>query len=190
VDHFLNKEVIVTEKLDGENTSLYLDHIHARSMESNPHPSRTWVKQLHGCIRHEIPEGYRICGENLFAKHSIHYRNLPTYFFVIGVYGPDNICLSWDDTKEWCELLGLHTVPELYRGPWDENVIKGLWKGISTYGGEGEGYVVRTAAAFHYDQFWHSVAKYVRASHVQTSQHWMTEKIVPNLLADSALQHD
>ena len=52
---FSGKKVVVTEKLDGENTTLYSDHIHARSIDSKHHPSRNWVKVLHGNIKHEIP---------------------------------------------------------------------------------------------------------------------------------------
>lgn len=47
LDGFEGEEVVVTEKLDGENTTLYRDGLHARSMDSAHHPSRTWVKALH-----------------------------------------------------------------------------------------------------------------------------------------------
>src|SRR3954452_15840523 len=64
------REVVVTEKLDGENTTLYQDGLHARSPDSAHHPSRAWVKSLHGRISEHIREGFRICGENVFARHS------------------------------------------------------------------------------------------------------------------------
>lgn len=181
---FIGKEVVVTEKLDGENSSLYVNHSHARSLDSQMHPSRSWLRQMHASFKHEIPEGWRICGENLYAKHSIHYSNLPSYFFVFGIYNDKNICLSWDDTKEWCSLMDLCTVPELYRGIWNEEYIKSLWKGLSVFGGEGEGYVVRVVEAFHYDEFWTHVAKHVREGHVTTSAHWMQEKVIQNKLYD------
>lgn len=189
LEGFIGKEVVVTEKLDGENSSLYVDHSHARSLDSKMHPSRAWLKQLHASFKHEIPQNWRICGENLYAKHSIHYSNLPSYFLVFGIYNDKNICLSWNDTKEWCSLMDLHTVPELYRGIWNEEHIKSLWKGISVFGGEGEGYVVRVAEAFHYDQFWGNVAKWVREDHVQTDSHWMEQAVVKNLLS-STLQSE
>lgn len=188
VDHFKGCEIVVTEKLDGENTSMYRDHIHARSIDSKHHPSRVWVKALHGRIKHEIPEGWRICGENMYAKHSIHYRFLPSYFFVFAVYNEQNVCLSWDDTLEICGILGLETVPVLYRGQWDQGVVKSCWTARSYFSDEGrrfdpqEGYVVRVAAAFPYDQHADKTAKFVRTDHVQTSEHWMQEEVVPNLL--------
>src|SRR5579863_5868310 len=89
IEHFVGKQIVVTEKMDGENTSLYRDHSHARSLDSQMHPSRTMLRQMHATIKHEIPEGWRICGENLFAKHSIHYSNLPSYFLVFGIYNED-----------------------------------------------------------------------------------------------------
>src|SRR3546814_8478297 len=73
---FEGKRVIVTEKMDGENTTLYRDYIHARSVDGRSHPSRDWVKQFRSGIAADIPEDWRVCGENLFAKHSIHYTAL------------------------------------------------------------------------------------------------------------------
>ena len=184
-DHFVGKEVVVTEKIDGENTSMYRDHIHARSMDSLMHPSRAWVRQLHGQIQHEIPENWRICGENMYAKHSIHYANLESYFYLFGVCNAENICLSWDETKEWAALLNLVTVPELWRGIWDEEKVRACYTGKSVFDVPGEGYVVRVTDSFPYTSYWDFAAKYVRRDHIQTSSHWMTEAIVRNVLRDS-----
>lgn len=181
LEHFVGKTVVVTEKLDGECTGMSKDLCHARSLNSGDHPSRHWVKQLHGQLRQELPPEWHIYGENLFARHSIHYSNLPTYFFVFGIYN-QNVCLSWGETKEWCALLGLHTVPELYYGVWDEQFIKDMWKGVSVFGEIGEGYVVRVVDSFLYDQFSNNVAKFVRANHVQTDEHWMQQEVVKNIL--------
>ncbi|WP_444997398.1 hypothetical protein [Aliikangiella sp. IMCC44359] len=46
-----------------------------------------------------------------------------------------------------------------------------------------EGYVIRLEEPFHYSDFADSVAKWVRAEHVQTDQHWMYGEIKPNGLA-------
>lgn len=56
-DLFLGQEVVVTEKIDGENTTMYPDHIHARSLDSNHHPSRNIVKQLHGQVNYPSHKG-------------------------------------------------------------------------------------------------------------------------------------
>ncbi len=117
IDFFEGKTVVGTIKEDGENTSMYPDYIHARSIDSKHHESRNWVKALHGSIKHDIPTGWRICGESMYAKHSIHYHHLPgTFFLVFSIWNESNICLSWDETKVWCDLLDLTPVPEFYRG--------------------------------------------------------------------------
>lgn len=202
VDHFVGKRIIITEKMDGENTSMYKDHYHARSLDSKNHPSRNYVKSLWGKIKHDIPEGWRICGENLYAKHSIHYHHLSAYFLVFAIYNEKNECLSWRDTLEWCELLGLETVPLRWWGDWIEPIVRGCWNGRSaSYGitncelcgkktaptdihqhDEQEGYVVRLEDTFPYDQHHVSLAKFVRKNHVQTSEFWMQQEVVPNIV--------
>jgi len=177
---FEGKEVVVTVKMDGENTTMYSDYLHARSLDYQPHASRTWVKTLHGRSAYNIPEGWRVCGENLYAKHAIHYQCLPDYFLVFSVWNEKNRCLSWDDTLEWAELLGFQTVPVLYRGPWDEKLVKKLYAPMHQ-GDECEGHVVRLASEFAYRDFKNAVAKYVRPGHVDMhTKHWRHSAITPN----------
>ncbi|MDO7907784.1 RNA ligase family protein [Paenibacillus sp. JX-17] len=180
---FTGKDVVVTEKMDGENTTMYRDFIHARSLDSKDHPSRHPVKTIHGSIRYLIPEGYRLCGENVYAKHSIEYSDLPGYFMLFSVWNEQNVCLSWDETEEWAQRLGLVTVPVLYRGPWDEKALKACYTEKSTAGGVQEGYVVRNTAAFPYSEFRQNLAKFVRQNHVQTDEHWLSRPIEPNGLS-------
>jgi hypothetical protein len=180
---FENIDVVVTEKMDGENTTMYSDYIHARSLDSRHHPSRSWVKQLHSAIRHEIPDGWRLCGENLYAKHSIHYDCLKSYFLLFSVWNNKNECLSWDDTKEWAKLLELNTVPVIYDWKYSEEDIKEVYQDYRRFcSGDSEGYVIRHADKFNYSQFKYKVGKYVRANHVQTHGHWMREQMVLNNL--------
>jgi hypothetical protein len=177
---FVGKEVIITEKLDGENTSMYADHIHARSLDPRAHPSRNWVKALHGSVAHLIPHGWRLCGENMYARHSIGYDNLKSYFYLFSVWNEHNVCLSWQETKDWAALLGLELPPVLYEGVWDEKKVQGINLDLKKQ----EGYVVRTSDSFSYTDFQKHVAKWVRTGHVQTDQHWMHAEIVPNSLAE------
>jgi hypothetical protein len=174
-------EVVVTEKLDGECTTMYRDHVHARSIDSGAHESRDWVKRLHSQIKNDIPERIRICGENMYAKHSIFYDSLTTFFNVFAIFESDT-CLSWDETLEWCGLLSLEPVPLLYRGVWNEKTIQSCWTGKSAFGREQEGYVVRNAGRFSIDKFKDNTAKFVREGHVTADEHWMKVKVVPNLI--------
>jgi hypothetical protein len=179
LDHFAGEEVVVTEKMDGENTTLYSDHIHARSLDGRHHPSRDWVKGFHGSIRHRIPSYLRICGENMYAQHSIIYDTLKSYFLGFNIW-ERNTCLGWDDTQMLFEDLGVTSVPTLFRGTWEDFVgwQHNLLENWDT--GSFEGYVVRVTRTFSLDEFQQVVAKYVRKNHVQTDQHWMAKKVVPN----------
>ncbi len=183
--HFEGREIVVTEKMDGENTTMYPDHIHARSLDSKDHSSRHYVKTLHGGIRYLIPENWRLCGENLYAEHSIYYDALPDYFLLFSVWNEQNVCLSWDDTEQLAQELGIKTVPVLYRGVWNEKAVKACYTRISECGGEQEGYVVRLADSFAYDDFKRSLAKFVRQNHVQTDDHWLSKPVNPNRLKSS-----
>lgn len=181
LDSFINKRVIITEKMDGENTSMYTDHIHARSIDSRGGEDRAWVKQLWCTFAHDIPVGWRICGENLWAEHSIHYDDLRSYFQGFSIWNDKNECLSWNDTLFWFELLGITPVQVLYDGVWDEHTIRRMWSDDNW--AKCEGYVVRVADSFMYNHFKSSVAKFVRKGHVQTAKHWRAgRKFIPNTL--------
>jgi hypothetical protein len=177
---FLNRHVIVTEKLDGENTTLYPDYIHSRSLDSRHHPSRAWVKALQASISNDIPPGWRICGENVYAQHSIFYHQLKSYFYVFSIWNEKNQCLSWGDTQEWVEILGLELPPVLYEGIWDEAKMIFLAKNLDL--DVCEGYVVRNIEQFDFADFSYNVAKWVRSNHVQTDEHWMDREVIPNQL--------
>ncbi|WP_211767419.1 RNA ligase family protein [Kutzneria sp. CA-103260] len=101
---FAGREVVVTEKLDGENTTLYRDGLHARSLDSAHHPSRAWVKSLHGKVASAIPAGWRVCGENMYARHSVPYDRLDSWFYAFSVWAGDR-CLSWDATVRFAAEL-------------------------------------------------------------------------------------
>ncbi len=175
-------EVVVTEKLDGENTTLYRDRLHARSIDSSAHESRDWVKALHARVRHQIPSSMRVCGENVFAVHSIEYDALPSFFLAFGIY-VDEQCIAWDDTVKWAAKLGLSHVPVLYRGPWTDAAIQACWQGVSAFGPEQEGYVVRAVGDFAMADFGSRVAKYVRPCHVTSEKHWKAGPVRRNRLA-------
>lgn len=170
-------EVVVTTKMDGENTSLYSDgYVHARSVDGASHPSQSWVKSMWAKVAHDLPYGWRVCGENLYATHSIAYTDLPSYLMVFSIWNERNECLSWDETCEWAELLGFPTVPVLYRGRWNSEKIKGLWS--PEVQDTMEGYVVRDVDAFPYSEFRLRVAKFVRANHVTTDRHWKAGRML------------
>ncbi|MCX0245480.1 RNA ligase family protein [Streptomyces drozdowiczii] len=174
-------EVVVTEKLDGENTTLYADGLHARSLDSAHHPSRTWVKALQARVGPRIPQGWRICGENMFARHSLAYDALESHFYGFSVWDGDR-CLGWDRTVGFLRSLGIPAPPVLWRGVFDAKALRALKPDT----GRQEGYVVRPAASFPAALFGRVVGKWVRPGHVVTDTHWMHAEVVENGLGPAA----
>ena len=176
-DPWIGRQVVITEKMDGENTTFYRDGMHARSLDYSPHPSRTYIRALWGEVAHEIPEGWRICGENVTAVHSIRYTDLPSRFLVFSIWDK-LMCLSWEETLEWCAMLGLVAVETIYWGDYTPEICQACCKDLDLE--KQEGLVVRPSDRFHFSRFSEVVGKYVRKDHVQTDEHWMDKPVEYN----------
>ena len=178
-------EVVMTEKMDGENTTLYAGGFHARSVEDARHPSRDWLAAFHARIRWTIPEGVRICGENLYARHAIAYDALPSFFLGFSAWDGDT-CLAWDDTLALFERIGITPVPVLWRGAYSEAALAEIVAGLDT--DRQEGVVTRSAGAFAHADFASRVVKWVRPGHVQTDRHWSRAPVVANRMASAPVE--
>lgn len=162
--------LVVTEKMDGSNLTFYRDYFHGRSLDSGTHAWDTQARALWGQIRFDIPEGWRISGESMYARRSVAYDNLPGVYIVFGIWDETNTLLDWDSTEEWAEMFGLPTVPVLYRGSDYKEAVSVWHKTMNDE--ESEGYVVRDAGRIPYADFRKHIAKMVRANHVRTAADW------------------
>ena len=171
----LSRELVVTEKLDGENTCIKESGVYARShgaVNRNPWAKNMWpIWERVGRSLGDL----HIFGENLFAIHSIEYERLEHHFFVFAIREQDT-WLPWDTVTEYASVLELPVAPVVQRGIFTE---KALLKTIlekqqsgSAFGGTSEGVVCRNAGSFPETAFFSNVLKYVRKNHVQTDEHW------------------
>lgn len=169
----LSGDVVVTEKMDGENTTFYRDGVHARSLDSMGHSSQAYVKRLHSEVAHDIPPGWRVVGENMYATHSIAYDDLESYFLVFAIFDERDNLLPWRQVEYWAALLDLQVVPVVAEGTFDSaDSVHAEWVDYaSRRQRESEGFVVRAADATASGEFRRRVAKWVRPGHVQTVQH-------------------
>ena len=171
LEDFEGRQVVVTEKLDGENATIYSDYYHPRSVIDDGHASRNWLKGFIPTFQYMIPENLRVCGESMYAEHSIRYENLDTFFYVFSIWNNNsNICLDFHKTEILCYEWGLRTVPVLYEGIFDYEKIKGIYENLDFE--KQEGIVCRVEGMFFLDQFQTHVAKAVRPKHVATDEHW------------------
>ncbi|GAA2214469.1 hypothetical protein GCM10009850_099340 [Nonomuraea monospora] len=117
----------------------------------------------------------------MYARHSIAYQELESWFYGFSVWDGDR-CLGWDRTVAFLRGLGVPVPPVLWRGVFDERVLRGLRLDLERQ----EGYVVRAAEGFGREEFAGRVAKWVRREHVRTGTHWMHAAVVPNGLGAGA----
>lgn len=190
ISTLLNKEIIITEKVDGSNTSLEAYGCFARTHAGPPtHSSFDGLKALHANIKHLIPEEYQIFGEWCYALHSIAYDKLPSYFLAFGVRQvanlPDFVWSSWADVELLADEIGVPTVPVLWKGICKkeselQEITEILVKQPSLLGNIREGVVIRVANDFLDQDFSKYVMKWVRKDHVQTTEHWKNQEIIKN----------
>lgn len=168
-------KVVITEKMDGENTTMYRDYIHARSLEYESRFDRDRIKALHAILGWQIDADMRICGENLTAVHSLKYEGLPSFFMVFGVWIRD-VSLPWDEVITYANLLELPTVPVLWTGTWRDFKPE-LLQHLMNFDRQ-EGYVVRPLDSYTLREHATRVGKFVRPGHVTDSHgHWTRHKL-------------
>jgi RNA ligase len=192
MDKLIGVPIVITEKMDGSNTSLERDGCFARTHSGPPtHPSFDMLKALQASLKQYLPKGIQYFGEWCFALHSIAYNALPNYFLLFGirdVYVPDfPNWYDWDSVETMAQGLGLVTVPVLFKGEVSsekelQELTESFMNQPSACGGIREGVVVRVQREFKDEEFPFCVMKCVRANHVQTSEHWKDQEIIRNKL--------
>lgn len=169
-------EVVVTEKMDGGNVTLSRNYFHARSTNDTTPLWERHAKGAWAAIAHDIPRGWRVSAESLWARRSVPYTDLPGYLMVIGIWNGDTL-LSWPETVEWATLLELPTVPFLGSAQSEAECL-GIWSSRHSPD-TSEGFVVRSRDAIPLSEFGMRVAKWVRPNHVRTSAAWRTSTTFP-----------
>jgi hypothetical protein len=180
------KQLVHTEKLDGENNCMSKYGVFARS-HAAPTES-AWsrkIREYWQSIKNDLGE-LEIFGENLYAIHSIEYPYIENYFFVFGIRENER-WLSWEETKFYAGTLDLPLVPEIkfFDTPTEQktfeqellSIVKteSVFGSIDTITGKPcsmEGVVTRSVADYATADFAKNVFKYVRKGHVKTDEHW------------------
>lgn len=178
LDGLEGAELVLTEKMDGENTTIHAGGCHARSPDSRDHPSRNWLKAFAAGISPQLEPGERIVGENLYARHAIAYDALPSFFMGFALIRGD-VVQGWDDTLTRFASLGITPVPVLHRGPFHAGLFDQVAASLNP--ATQEGFVARITSAFPEAGMSRRMGKYVRAGHVQPDAvHWRRAPLIPN----------
>jgi hypothetical protein len=197
--------LIVEEKLDGTNVGIHFTkaarmvlQCRGHEITEGMHPQydlfKQWTSVKRPTLEAMLADRFILYGEWLYAKHSVHYRALPHYFFEFDIY--DKVAgrfLSLATRLEMLEATGLHTVPIIHSGPAAADLLRSLI-GRSAFQSTFdnpvtdrtdnlmEGLYLRTEAAAYVTRR----AKMVRPEFVEKvkqSEHWQHQAMVPNELA-------
>jgi hypothetical protein len=200
--------LIVEEKLDGTNVGIHFTpegamvlqcrgHLITEGMHPQYDLFKQWAAVKRPVLERMLGDRLILFGEWLYARHSVHYRRLPHYFFEFDLY--DKQARAFLDLERRSELLegtGLHTVPVIHAGPLDRERLVAL-VGPSRFDsvfddpttGRAddlmEGLYLRTEAGGVVT----GRAKFVRpefVERVKRSEHWQHQAMVPNQLEDGA----
>jgi hypothetical protein len=158
---------------------------------------KQWISVKRPTLEAMLGSRFILYGEWLYAKHSVHYRKLPHYFFEFDIYDKDEeLFLDLDRRLTMLERTGIYTVPILHRGSlapaqlrWliGSSAFDSAFDNPSTHETDDlmEGVYCRIEAKGYVT----GRAKLVRPEFVEKvkqSDHWQHQKMIPNLLADEA----
>lgn len=200
--------LIVEEKLDGTNVGIHFNsrgrmvlQCRGHEITDGMHPQydlfKQWTSVKRPVLEAMLEDRFILYGEWLYAKHSVHYRKLPHYFFEFDIYDKDQAqFLDLDARMRMLSLVGLQTVPVIHRGKAkqaDLNALIGPSAFDSAFDNPMtgrtdrlmEGIYLRTEAK----GFVTGRAKMVRPEFVEKikqSEHWQSQAMVSNELAEGA----
>jgi hypothetical protein len=126
---FLNDQsLIVEEKLDGTNVGIHFTsngvmvlqcrgHLITEGMHPQYDLFKQWAAMKRPVLEERLMDRFILFGEWLFAKHSIHYRRLPHYFYEFDLFDKEiEDFLSLERRIDLLEGINVHTVPVIHRG--------------------------------------------------------------------------
>ena len=182
---FLNKPLVITEKLDGSNTLLHQGNVYGRNGTSVSHfPWYSMVWKHHAWKTNYqgsewLTASAYLYGEDIYGVHSIQYDPVPenATFYAFAL-----VCSQRHLPYEYLEAIrdefDIPIVPLLYRGAFSTTEemsakISEFHSQPSVLGGEREGVVIKVDAPFYIKDFASNVCKSVRVDHVQVDAvHW------------------
>ncbi|CAN5737205.1 RNA ligase family protein [soil metagenome] len=200
--------LIVEEKLDGTNVGLHFatdgrmalqcrGHLITEGMHPQYDLFKQWAAVKRPALEERLGDRFLLFGEWVYARHSVHYRRLPHYFFEFDVYDKqDRAFLDLERRLALLAGVGIPTVPVVHTGPLPRERL-GELIGPSRFDSRFdnpltgrtddrmEGLYLRTEASGVVT----GRAKFVRPEFVEKvkrSTHWQHQAMTPNLLAVGA----
>lgn len=195
---FLERPVVVEEKVDGAGIGLSVDTAGALRVQSRGsyldrqvhhqqfRPLWPWLDRRSEPLREALGPNLILFGEWCYARHEVPYDALPDWFLAFDVYDREGGRFwSHERRNELAAKAGLATVPLLLTGRFDRQQLQQLFGSSRLGSAPMEGLYLRRE-----EGLWLAArAKLVRASWVALDEaHWSRRPLAPNrCLADPRL---
>jgi hypothetical protein len=124
------RHLVVEEKIDGANCGISFDGSGNLLLQSRGHyllggpreqqfaMFKQWANEHLAVLADCLSDRYLMYGEWMFAKHTVFYNRLPSYFLEFDVLDRRNeTFLSTDRRRDLLHGLPIHSVPILHKGP-------------------------------------------------------------------------
>jgi hypothetical protein len=200
--------LVVEEKLDGTNVGIHFTSTGRMVLQCRGHEItagmhaqydlfKKWTVAKRPALEAMLEDRLILFGEWLYARHSVHYRRLPHFFFEFDIYDkPRKVFLDLATRLELLAGTGIITVPVVHRGSVAADGLRRLI-GPSAFDSRFENPVAGRAddlmeglyLRIEADGCVTGRAKFVRpefVERVKQSEHWQHQPLVPNLLAPGA----
>jgi hypothetical protein len=198
--------LIVEEKLDGTNVGIHFTtdgqfalqcrgHLITEGMHPQYDLFKQWAAVKRPVLEERIENRFILFGEWVYARHSIHYRQLPHYFFEFDIYDKESgAFLSLKRRLDLLEGTGIQPVPVLHTGASDRKQLEAMI-GPSLFNSRFENPLTNRTDAFMEGLYLRTEAdgtvtgraKLVRPEFVEKvkqSTHWQHEAMIPNRLTE------
>src|ERR1700739_140703 len=128
LDFLADSSLIVEEKLDGTNVGIHFTSAGRMVLQCRGHEITTgmhaqydlfkqWTMGNRPRLEAMLEDRLLLFGEWLYARHSVHYRGLPHYFFEFDIFDKQREgFLDLASRLEILEGTGVFTVPVVHRG--------------------------------------------------------------------------
>lgn len=203
-----DQSLIVEEKLDGTNVGIHFTdeggmvlqargHLITEGMHPQYDLFKQWCAVKRPVLEDRLEDRFILFGEWVYARHSVHYQQLPHYFFEFDIYDKQGeVFLNLERRLALLKGTGIHTVPVLHVGALDREML-GALVGPSRFGS-----VFENPLTNRIDQLMEGLylrtertgvvsgrAKFVRpefVERVKQSEHWQHQAMTVNRLEENA----
>ena len=195
VERFLERPLVVEEKVDGANLGISMDPSRGLRFQNRGQwlkgkltgqweRLRGWAAEHEGRLREVLPAHHILFGEWCYARHAVNYDRLPDWFLAFDVYDSAS-ARFWSANRRsaLAATAGVSAVPELARGVFRREDLLAMLDGRSTLNSNfREGLYLRREQ----NDCLVERAKLVRADFTQAlSEHWTKRAMVLNQVRDA-----